>query len=140
AHTPPPYPCPGCIPPQAPQASFPPNSRKREPEDQPRRGGAHRGRNSFRKFDRHTSGEDRQVILPKLLCRLLRPQLEVRLPEPIGARQLKASLEWLVGIDHAPILIFHKGHGETTVHEGPKPFLTLTQRLLCPTPLPLAHG
>ena len=57
----------------AAKASFPRDIGEGKLEDQPGVGGAIGGRNSFRKFDWHTSGEDRQIILPKLLCRLLRP-------------------------------------------------------------------
>src|SRR3989475_9955537 len=93
-------------------------------------------RERFENFGRLALGQYRLVVLAQLARRLLGPEIEIRLSQPLEARQLEETFEQLVDVDETPVLVFHERHGGAVVHEGMKAVFAFPQRPPLLGPLP----
>src|SRR2546426_2494354 len=85
-------------------------------------------RERFENFGRPALGQYRLVVLAQLARRLLGPEIEIRLSQPLEARQLEEAFEQLVDVDETTVLVLHEGHGGAVVHEGMKAVLAFPER------------
>src|SRR2546426_12074786 len=94
-------------------------------------------RERFENFGWPALGQYRLVVLAQLARRLLGPEIETRLFQPLEARQLEEAFEHLVDVDESTVLIFHERRGWAVVHEGMKGVFAFPE---VPLPLdPLQH-
>src|SRR5437899_5415039 len=85
-------------------------------------------RERFENFGRSALGQYRLVVLAQLARRLLGPEIEIRLSQPLKARQLEEAFEQLVDVDETTVLVFHERHGWAVVHEGMKAVFAFPER------------
>src|SRR2546425_3306599 len=86
-------------------------------------------RERFENFGRPVLGQYRPVVVAQLARRFLWPEIEIRLSQPLEARQLEEAFEQLVDVDETPVLVFHERHGGAVVHEGMKAVFAFPPRL-----------
>src|SRR2546426_9281568 len=85
-------------------------------------------RELFVNFGSPALGPYRQVVVAQLARRLLGPEIEIRLSQPLEARQLEEPFEQLVDVDETTVLVLHERHGRAVVHEGMKAVFAFPQR------------
>src|SRR5206468_2763229 len=94
-------------------------------------------RERFENFGWPALGQYRLVVVAQLARRLLGPEIETRLSQPLEARQLEEAFEHLVDVHETTVLVLHERHGWAVVHESMKAVFAFPER---PTLLgPLQH-
>src|SRR2546428_10915363 len=89
-------------------------------EDQPVIKGPYGPRKPFKNFGWPALGQYRLVVVAQLARRLLGPEIETRLTQPLEARQLEEAFEHLVDVHETTALVLHERHGWAVVHESIK--------------------
>src|SRR3989441_3418062 len=93
-------------------------------------------RERFENFGRPVLGQYRPVVVAQLARRFLWPEIEIRLSQPLEARQLEETFEQLVDVDETPVLVFHERHGGAVVPSSMKTGFAFPPRPPLLGPLP----